>query len=145
MKKNPDVLSKVKISGGGRCNVTHACFDNREFCENYPRGSKELLGPFHQFCAQETIDWFQNEGVTLKTESDGRIFPTSNSSQTIIDCLMGLVKKLGIRLWTNCQVTAIQKLENSFKLRIKDAKDVSCHQLILATGSSRIDISGQSH
>ena len=82
------MLEKVRISGGGRCNVTHAVYEPRDLSKNYPRGSKELLGPFHSFCTGDTIQWFENHGVPLKVEIDGRMFPESNSSQTIIDCFL---------------------------------------------------------
>src|SRR5438105_9629756 len=85
LERGPQFLSKVRISGGGRCNVTHACFDAREFTRRYPRGDKELIGPFHKFQASDTVAWFESRGVELKTEPDGRVFPTTDSSQTIID------------------------------------------------------------
>jgi predicted Rossmann fold flavoprotein len=86
-------LSKVKVSGGGRCNVTHAEFIPSELVQNYPRGERELLGPFHQFMTGDTIAWFEERGVELKIEDDGRMFPISNSSQTIIDCFLNEAKK----------------------------------------------------
>src|SRR5580698_11077075 len=88
LEKTGHFLSKVKISGGGRCNVTHACFDARELTARYPRGERALLAPFKTFQASDTVAWFEARGVKLKTESDGRMFPTSDSSQTIIDCLL---------------------------------------------------------
>src|SRR3989338_10242918 len=87
-EKTGKLLSKVKISGGGRCNVTHSCFDPKELVKNYPRGSKELLGPFHRFGPRETLEWFESRGIRLKTEEDGRIFPVSDSSEEIIQCLL---------------------------------------------------------
>ena len=87
-EKSARFLEKVRISGGGRCNVTHACFDPRPLTERYPRGEKELLSPFHRFQARETVDWFAFRGVELKVEQDGRIFPVTDDSQTIIDCLL---------------------------------------------------------
>src|SRR5208282_182858 len=88
LEKTSQFLSKVKISGGGRCNVTHACFDEREFATRFPRGERALIAPFKQFQASDTVAWFAAHGVQLKTESDGRMFPTTDSSQTIIDCLL---------------------------------------------------------
>ena len=85
LEKGKEVLQKVKISGGGRCNVTHACFEPKELVKFYPRGEKELLGPFHQFMTGDTFEWFENNGISLKIEKDNRVFPESNSSQTIID------------------------------------------------------------
>ena len=100
LERGAEVLNKVRISGGGRCNVTHACFEPNELVKFYPRGEKELRGPFHQFCAGDTIAWFENHGVELKIEADGRMFPVSNSSQTIIDCFLNATKKLGIDVLT---------------------------------------------
>src|SRR6187455_2712774 len=84
LERGPQFLTKVRISGGGRCNVTHACFDAREFSARYPRGERPLIGLLQRFQARDTIEWFESRGVKLKTESDGRMFPTTNSSQTII-------------------------------------------------------------
>ena len=88
LEKTAQFLSKVKISGGGRCNVTHACFDGRDFATRFPRGERALIAPFTQFQAADTVQWFAERGVKLKTESDGRMFPTTDSSRTIIDCLL---------------------------------------------------------
>ncbi len=121
-EKSNKVLSKVRISGGGRCNVTHACFDPKELVKNYPRGSKELLGPFHRFQPKDTIQWFLDRGVELKTEADGRMFPITDSSETIIECLLNEVKKLGIEI----------KLKSPFDLESSGAD-----RIILATGSSK--------
>ena len=91
LEKGSDVLQKVKISGGGRCNVTHACFEPKELVKFYPRGEKELLGPFHQFMTGDTFEWFENRGVPLKIEDDNRVFPEANTSQAIIDCFQNAV------------------------------------------------------
>ncbi|RZJ53057.1 MAG: FAD-binding protein, partial [Flavobacterium sp.] len=88
LERGKEVLSKVRVSGGGRCNVTHACFVPNDLVKFYPRGEKELRGPFHAFAAGDTIEWFEQRGVELKTEDDGRMFPITDSSQTIIDCFM---------------------------------------------------------
>ena len=93
LEQNSDVLQKVKISGGGRCNVSHACFDPRELVQFYPRGNKELLSVFHQFQSGDTMGWFEERGVPLKIENDNRIFPESNSSQTIIDTMVNEVRR----------------------------------------------------
>ena len=98
LEKGKNILQKVKISGGGRCNVTHACFTPRDLVGYYPRGKKELLGPFHQFMTGDTMEWFANRGVELKIENDNRIFPISNSSQTIIDCLTQSANNAGVRM-----------------------------------------------
>src|SRR3954468_7739317 len=100
-------LAKVKVSGGGRCNVTHACFEPRELVKRYPRGSRELLGAFHRWQPRDTVAWFAERGVTLKTESDGRMFPTTDDSQTIIDCLQHAAQKARVQIRTRCGLTAI--------------------------------------
>ena len=98
LEKSSKVLQKVKVSGGGRCNVTHACFDPKELIEYYPRGKKELLGPFHSFMTGDTIEWFEQRGIPLKIENDMRMFPESNSSQTIIDCFISSADKAGVQV-----------------------------------------------
>jgi hypothetical protein len=96
LEKSAQFLGKVRISGGGRCNVTHACFDPRDLVEFYPRGGQELLGPFTRFACGDTMEWFEDRGVALKVEEDGRVFPTSDQSETIVDCLMGMAEAFGI-------------------------------------------------
>ena len=96
-EKSNKMLAKVKVSGGGRCNVTHACFEVSKLIKNYPRGSKELRSAFMQFACTDTVNWFNDRGVELKIESDGRMFPVSNNSQTIIDCLMDEAERLGVQ------------------------------------------------
>lgn len=108
LERGKEVLTKVKISGGGRCNVTHACFEPNVLVKNYPRGEKELRGPFHQFQPQDTIDWFAKRGVKTHTEADGRMFPTTNNSQTIIDCFLEACSQLQIPILTNHSVQSIQ-------------------------------------
>ncbi len=98
LEKKNQLLAKVRISGGGRCNVTHACFDPAKLVHYYPRGCQALLGPFHRFQPQDTIDWFESRGVHLKTEADGRIFPVSDSSQSIIDSLQIEAKEKGVEI-----------------------------------------------
>jgi predicted flavoprotein YhiN len=112
LEKSAQILSKVKISGGGRCNVTHACFDARELTARYPRGGRALLAPFKRFQASDTVAWFESRGVKLKTESDGRMFPVSDSSQTIIDCLVNDAKAVGVKLRLNAGVERVAKLPN---------------------------------
>src|SRR5947208_10925720 len=92
LEKTAHFLSKVRISGGGRCNVTHACFDARELTKRYPRGERALIAPFYRFQASDTVAWFESRGVKLKVEGDGRMFPITDSSQTIIDCLMNAAR-----------------------------------------------------
>src|SRR5512136_1303058 len=96
LEKTAQFLSKVRISGGGRCNVTHACFDARELTKRYPRGERALIAPFQRFQARDTVAWFEARGVNLKTEADGRMFPTTDSSETIVNCLMHEARKRGV-------------------------------------------------
>lgn len=110
LEKGPEFLQKVRISGGGRCNVTHACFDPRELTRRYPRGERELIGPYHVFQARETVEWFEGRGVKLKAEEDGRMFPVTDSSQTIVDCLMGAARAAGVKLRANAGVMEVRRL-----------------------------------
>jgi len=135
LEKGKNILQKVKISGGGRCNVTHACFDPKELCEFYPRGKKELLGPFHQFMTGDTMEWFENRGVILKIEADNRVFPVSNSSQTIVDCLMNAVNNAGIVLKLNQNVESISKENDQYKIKTSSDHFIA-DKLVIATGSS---------
>jgi predicted Rossmann fold flavoprotein len=135
LERGKEVLSKVRISGGGRCNVTHACFEPNELVKFYPRGEKELRGPFHQFCSGDTIEWFENHGVELKIEDDGRMFPVSNSSQTIIDCFIQATQKLGISVLTGQSVQSIFKKEAFWKVETQSETYIA-EKLILATGSN---------
>lgn len=109
-ERGKNVLEKVRISGGGRCNVTHACFDPRELVKNYPRGSRELLGPFLQFGPEQTVEWFARRGVSLKTESDGRMFPVTDSSQTIVDCLERSAFRAGVEVRLGARVDHLEPL-----------------------------------
>ena len=109
LEKSSEFLSKVRISGGGRCNVTHACFDPRDFATRFPRGERELIGPFQRFQARDTVAWFAARGVKLNAECDGRMFPLSNSSQTIIDCLVNAAKAKGVKLVTGCGVKSVTR------------------------------------
>jgi predicted Rossmann fold flavoprotein len=135
LERGSEVLSKVRISGGGRCNVTHACFEPNELVKFYPRGEKELRGPFHQFCPGDTVEWFNNHGVELKIEADGRMFPVSNSSQTIIDCFLKATQKLGITVLTGQSVQSIFKKDKIWKIETQKENYIS-EKLILATGSN---------
>jgi predicted Rossmann fold flavoprotein len=136
LEKGKEVLQKVKISGGGRCNVTHACFEPKELVQFYPRGEKELLGPFHQFMTGDTFEWFENNGIPLKIEKDNRVFPESNSSQTIVDCFLKKTKRLGISVLKNHGVTTIQKQDNSWLVITKEQQFV-CDAVVMAAGSSK--------
>lgn len=139
LERGAEVLQKVRISGGGRCNVTHACFEPNELVKFYPRGEKELRGPFHQFCSGDTIEWFEKHGVELKIEADGRMFPVSNSSQTIIDCFLKATQKLGIAVITGQSVQSIFNPEvsgeNVWKIETQ-TENYLVEKLILATGSN---------
>ncbi|MBQ4802908.1 NAD(P)/FAD-dependent oxidoreductase [Aquimarina sp. MMG015] len=135
LERGKEVLSKVRISGGGRCNVTHAEFVPDELSKNYPRGEKELIGPFHTFMTGDTIEWFSSRGVELKIEDDGRIFPVSDSSQTIIDCFLSESKKLGIEVLKNHVVKNFYKEEEIWKV-ITNQGDFEAEKLMLATGSN---------
>ena len=135
LERGTEVLNKVRISGGGRCNVTHACFEPNELVKFYPRGEKELRGPFHQFCSGDTVEWFEKHGVELKIEADGRMFPVSNSSQTIIDCFQEATKKLGISVLTNQSVQSIFKKDALWKVETQSETYIT-EKLILATGSN---------
>ncbi len=135
LERGKEVLSKVRVSGGGRCNVTHACFEPNELVKYYPRGEKELRGPFHQFCSGDTIEWFEKHGVELKIEDDGRMFPVSNSSQTIIDCFLKATQQLGITVLTGQSVQSIFKKENCWQIETQNEKYLA-EKLIMATGSN---------
>jgi len=135
LERGKEVLSKVRISGGGRCNVTHACFIPNDLVKFYPRGEKELRGPFHQFCSGDTIEWFENHGVPLKIEEDGRMFPESNSSQTIIDCFTDNVHKLGIQVLTGQSVQSLFKTEEFWKVET-NKETFACKKLVITAGSN---------
>lgn len=137
LERGPQFLSKVRISGGGRCNVTHSCFDPREFTRRYPRGDKELLGPFHKFQASDTVAWFESRGVELKTESDGRMFPTTDSSQTIVDCLMNAARDAGVELRLNSGVKSVKRSGDGFEVSMDSGEAVGADRVLLATGGCR--------
>jgi len=135
LEASAKVLQKVKISGGERCNVTNACFEPKELVTNYPRGQKELLGPFHQFMTGDTMQWLEERDVPLKIEDDNRVFPKSNTSQSIIDCFLGQADKLGVELITNHRVSSIKKEGLLFKI-LTPQKTFTADYLLIATGSS---------
>ncbi|NAS12756.1 BaiN/RdsA family NAD(P)/FAD-dependent oxidoreductase [Poritiphilus flavus] len=143
LERGKQVLAKVRISGGGRCNVTHAIFDPAEFVRNYPRGERELLGPLHKHGSADTVDFFESLGVALKTESDGRMFPVTDSSQTVIDSLMEQVERLGIQLFRQSGVKQIIPLDHNegkgseTHWRVKSIKKTyTTRKVLLATGSN---------
>ncbi|HEY1719106.1 MAG TPA: NAD(P)/FAD-dependent oxidoreductase [Verrucomicrobiae bacterium] len=170
LEKTSQFLSKVKISGGGRCNVTHADFDAREFSKRFPRGERVLISAFGKFQAGDTVAWFDSRGVKLKIESDGRMFPTTDSSQTIIDCLLNAAQKAGIKLKMNCGLENVAKKSGGFELTLSVGRArhsvraviglqpdgahgvtrpttaseiLSCDKLLLAIGGCRTPALGQ--
>jgi hypothetical protein len=150
LEKTSRFLDKVRISGGGRCNVTNACFDPREFAARYPRGGQALLGPFQKFSARDTVAWFAARGVLLKTEADGRMFPVTDSSATIVDCLLGAAQQARVKCRLNCAVQAVrQEADGRFAVTIAGhpagAPDevIPCDHLLLATGGCRAASAGQ--
>ncbi|MDE1206490.1 NAD(P)/FAD-dependent oxidoreductase [Tenacibaculum larymnensis] len=136
LEKGKEVLQKVKISGGGRCNVTHACFEPKELTKFYPRGEKELLGPFHKFMTGDTFEWFENRGVPLKIEADNRVFPEANTSQAIIDCFQDAVDNLGITVLKNHGVNSIYQQDKKWFINTKN-QDFEADFVVVAAGSSK--------
>ena len=163
LESTAHLLAKVRISGGGRCNVTHACFEPRELVRRYPRGHAELLGPFHRWQPRDTVAWFAARGVELKTEADGRMFPVTDNSATIVDCLQRAAASAGVTVRTGSGVRAVGRLpavaaanggaspptpdarahppapgpSKRFELALADGTTVACERLILATGGGR--------
>ncbi|MEH1873344.1 NAD(P)/FAD-dependent oxidoreductase [Nostoc sp.] len=131
-------LAKVLISGGGRCNVTHACFLPEELVQNYPRGAKALRGALTRFGPQDTVAWFAAGGVYLKTEADGRMFPVTNTSETIVECLIKAVATSGVKLRIGTHVTSVTATNGGFDIHLKSGDPIKCDRLLLATGSSLI-------
>ena len=132
-------LAKVRISGGGRCNVTHHCFTPAQLVQYYPRGGKALRGAFTRFQPQDTVAWFTSRGVKLKTEADGRMFPVTDDSGTIVNCLLKAAEKAGVRLRTGVVVKNIIKNKenhNSWQIELKNGEKLSCDHLLIATGSN---------
>jgi predicted Rossmann fold flavoprotein len=144
LERGPQFLAKVRISGGGRCNVTHACFDARELTLRYPRGERALIAPFHRFQARDTVAWFEERGVKLKTEADGRMFPVTDSSQTVIDCLLREARTAGVTLLLNRAVEKVaRRAEGEFELTLANGERLACDRLLLATGGCRTPALGQ--
>ncbi|MGB6300431.1 MAG: NAD(P)/FAD-dependent oxidoreductase [Rivularia sp. (in: cyanobacteria)] len=149
LEASRQLLAKVRISGGGRCNVTHALFDAKGFIQNYPRGSKALLGAFSRFQAQDTVKWFAQAGVQLKTEADGRMFPVTDNSETIVDCLLKNALAYKVQIRTSSPVVSVNyqnSVENSedkddksrFEILLKSGEMLRCDKLLLATGSNPV-------
>jgi predicted Rossmann fold flavoprotein len=144
LEKSGQFLSKVRISVGGRCNVTHACFEPRELAACYPRGRHALRGAFEKFQPRDTIAWFAARGVELKTEPDGRMFPVTDSSQTIIDCLLHAARAANVELRANCALEcAERRSEGGFALQLSGGEIIEGERLMLATGGCRAAAAGQ--
>jgi len=137
LERSAKVLGKVRISGGGRCNVTHACFEPKPLSGFYPRGHKSLVGPFHRWGASETVAWFESRGVTLKTEEDGRMFPITDDSQTVIDCLTGAARKAKVELAVSEGVDEISVLPDGGFLLVTTRRELTAKAVLIATGGTR--------
>ena len=131
-------LAKVRISGGGRCNVTHHCFDPRLLVQAYPRGGKALRGAFTRFQPQDTLNWFESRGVALKTEADGRMFPVTDNSETIINCLVKEAEAVGVKVKTGVKVQWLNYEKGQFIIELKNGDSFCCDRALLATGSQRL-------
>ncbi len=137
LEKGGETLSKVRISGGGRCNVTHACFDPRALAARYPRGGQALIGPFHRFQARDTVEWFEARGVRLKTEEDGRMFPVTDNSETIVECLEREAARAGVEVRLRRAVDRVERRDDGFNLSLSDGSELICDALVLALGGAR--------
>jgi predicted Rossmann fold flavoprotein len=133
----PHLLAKVRVSGGGRCNVTHACFEPAELVKKYPRGGRELLGAFHRFQPRDTIAWFAARGVETKTEEDGRMFPITDDSATIAECLLASADKAGVTVRLKTGLRAVEKTVTGFRLILTEGGTAECERLIIATGGNK--------
>lgn len=134
IEKSNKMLAKVRVSGGGRCNVTHACFDIPKLIKNYPRGSKELRNAFMQFSTSDTVEWFESRGVSLKAEADGRMFPVSDNSQTIIDCLMDESERNGIEFSLGSTIKSVNSTDNKIELNFENGESFIVDAVLIATG-----------
>jgi predicted Rossmann fold flavoprotein len=142
-ERGAEFLSKVRISGGGRCNVTHACFDPRAMSERYPRGERMLISPLHRFSPSDTVTWFEERGVRLKSEPDGRMFPVTDSSETIIDCLVSEAEAGGVRLFTRKSLAHVRRDPGGFEMSFEGGDVVTCDRILLATGGSRLPVGAE--
>ena len=140
LEKGSRPLAKVRVSGGGRCNLTHECSDIREFVKNYPRGGAELIGPFHRFGPVETIEWFESHGVPLVTLADGCLFPRSDTSEDVINALL----KTGVNIRTNTEVSRVWKFDGGFNIKLATGEQLACKKLLVATGGGAF-IEGLGH
>lgn len=138
LEKSPELLAKVTLSGGGRCNVTHHCFEVDRLIQNYPRGGRELMGPFHRFQPRDTVAWFESRGVSLKVEPDGRMFPVTDRSSTIVEALTQAARQAGVNIRTSCGLQALlRQKEGGFVLKLTDGSSVTCDKVLLATGGNK--------
>lgn len=137
LEKSPELLAKVTISGGGRCNVTHACFDPAKLVTYYPRGGRELLGPFHRWQARDTVRWFEERGVKLKTEPDGRMFPVTDRSRTVTECLEREARDAGVAIMINRELVSVQRRDHGFTLGFSRGEPMPCDRLLIATGGNQ--------
>ncbi|RAL25109.1 aminoacetone oxidase family FAD-binding enzyme [Lujinxingia litoralis] len=142
LEKSARVLDKVRISGGGRCNVTHHCFEPRRMATHYPRGNKALIGPLHRFGVSETVAWFNARGLKLKTEADGRMFPVSDDSQSVIDTLRRAADEAGVQVRTRAAVRSVEALrgdaeEPAFEITLRGDQTLRARHVLLATGGAR--------
>ena len=138
LEKSREVLGKVRISGGGRCNVTHACFDPRDLIAFYPRGSRHLIGPFHHWGPADTMAWFEGRGVPLKIEADGRVFPQSDQSQSIIDCLMRSARDAGVELRTSTAVKgAVADVGGGIRISLGNGTELRARHFLMTLGGTR--------
>jgi predicted Rossmann fold flavoprotein len=134
IEKSNKLLSKVKVSGGGRCNVTHACFDIPEMSKRYPRGQHFVKKAFHQFFTTDTINWFEERGVKLKAEEDGRMFPVTDSSQTIIECLLKEANKFGVNILMNNEVKSLSMVNGEWSIKLSDSRLLTSDYICIASG-----------
>lgn len=138
LEKSPELLAKVTLSGGGRCNVTHHCFEVARLVQHYPRGGRELNGPFHRFQPRDTVQWFESRGVPLKVEPDGRMFPVSDSSSSIVNCLCESARRAEAQIRLSCGVSALERNPTGgFRLSLTTGEEMACDRVLLATGGNR--------
>lgn len=136
LEKSNKLLSKVKVSGGGRCNVTHHCFNPNKLADYYPRGGKQMKKLFQHFHAKHVVDWFEQKGIELKTEADGRMFPVTDNSQTIIDCFLNEVERAGIKINTNCGVNKIEQSNDTWYVYTEQKQTIETRCVLVASGGS---------
>ncbi len=134
LESTSKVLEKVRISGGGRCNLTNSCCEISNLVNNYPRGEKQLIGLFNRFSTMEAFDWFQKKGLSLKVEQDGRVFPCSDSSDDVIKCLTSVAKKSGVKIFTNSHVKQIRIIKEGFNLLVKGNNSFDTKNILICTG-----------